>query len=76
MVTENKITTELFVIEKEEGIVTNKTWKMLYFQVHSHHSVFHKIKHFQFWIYLISVSWFTMEMGAVIITETPDIAYI
>jgi hypothetical protein len=25
MVTENKITTELFVIEKEEGIVTNKT---------------------------------------------------
>ena len=55
MVTENKITTELFVIEKEDGIVTNKTWKMLCFQAHSHYSMFHKIKHFQFWIYLISI---------------------
>jgi hypothetical protein len=53
MVTENEITTELFVIEKEEGIVTNKTWKMLFFQVHSYYSMFRKIQHFQFWRYLI-----------------------
>jgi hypothetical protein len=38
MVTENEITTELFIIGKEEGIVTNKTRKMLFFQVYSHYA--------------------------------------
>jgi hypothetical protein len=71
MVTENEITTELFVIEKEEGIVTNKTRKMLFFQVYCHYSMFHNINHIQFWIYLISVSYCTMNMEALAITQTP-----
>ena len=71
MVTENEITTELFVIEKEEGIVTNKIRKMLFFQVYCHYSMFHKINHIQFWRYLISVSYSTMKMEALAITQTP-----